>query len=737
MRTATALSALTASLLTATAGLAQHEPVFNRAATFPVVRNLAAGGDPAKKAVAEIVSASEDGRTLVYANSERDAFGFLDITDPTSPQQAGEIPVGGEPTSVTVAGSQALVVVSTSKDKKAPAGYLGAADLASKRMGVQCQLDGQPDSITRSRDGRFAVIAIENERDETLDKGKIPQPPAGELKIVPLMNGVPDCAAMRSVALTGLAAVAGDDPEPEFVDVNGRNEAVVTLQENNHVVIVRLEDGRILHHFAAGSVSLSDVDSKRDGVISATGRLEGLAREPDAVRWLDDERFVIANEGDYQGGSRGFTIFNRSGAVEWDSGNALEHLAMRLGHYPERRAGSKGVEPEGIEVARFGEATYIFVGMERASLIAVYRDRGPGQAPDYVQALPTGAAPEGLLALPARDLFVSASEADDLETGARSVITIYRRGPGPAAYPTIVSDNASSGAPIAWGALSGLSIDPSNPARLYAVTDSFYSQGKVLSLDVSATPARIVAETVVTRDGKPAGLLDLEGVTARPAGGFWLASEGNPERKEGPTESLLVRVAPDGAILEEIPLPEAVKARATRFGYEGVAVTGEGAEERVWLALQREWKDDPKGLVKIAVYTPGSKAWGFLHYPIEAAERGWVGLSDLTPAGDGSFIVLERDNQIGDLARVKRLYRISTAGVAPAQAGQPIPVLKKALVRDLLADLRAGGGAVIEKVEGFAMSGNGEAYAVTDNDGVDGSSGETQFLRLGRISATQ
>jgi hypothetical protein len=64
------------------------------------------------------VSASDDGRILVYANSERDAFGFVDIADPAAPKSAGEISVGGEPTSVTVVDGQALVVVSTSKDKK-------------------------------------------------------------------------------------------------------------------------------------------------------------------------------------------------------------------------------------------------------------------------------------------------------------------------------------------------------------------------------------------------------------------------------------------------------------------------------------------------------------------------------------------------------------------------------------------------------------------------------------------
>jgi hypothetical protein len=225
MRLSSKLSALAAALLGTTAASAQTGAVFNRIATFPIVRNLPDGADASKKTVAEIVSASEDGLLLVYANSERDAFGFLDIADPAAPKPAGEIPVGGEPTSVTVVGGKALVVVSTSKDKKAPAGYLGVVDLATKQMVSRCDLGGQPDSIAKSRDGRFVAIAIENERDESLDKGKIPQLPAGDLKVFSLANGTPDCGSMKSIALTGLAAVAGEDPEPEFVDINGANEA--------------------------------------------------------------------------------------------------------------------------------------------------------------------------------------------------------------------------------------------------------------------------------------------------------------------------------------------------------------------------------------------------------------------------------------------------------------------------------------------------------------------------------
>ena len=722
------------TLLTAASASAQTWS-FDRIATILVTANIP-DPDRNKKAVAEIVAASEDGLTLAYANAERGAVGFVDISNPAEPRPAGEVDMGGEVTSVTVLGQKVFVAVVTSKDKKAPAGHVATVDLLSRHIESRCDVGGQPDSIAKSPDRQFIAIAVENERDEDLDKGKLPQLPAGELKILRVPNGMPDCNAMKSVALTGLAQVVPTDPEPEFVDINEANEAVVTLQENNHIAIVDLATAKVVAHFAAGSVTIDRVDTKRDGVIRPLNRLEAVSREPDAVKWLDRNRFVTANEGDYQGGSRGFTIFNRNGQVEWDSGPMLEHLAMTHGHYPERRSANKGTEPEGIEVARYGDGTYIFVGTERSSFVAVYRDRGPGQAPEYVQLLPSGTGPEGLTAIPSRDLFVVANEVDNPETGARSSIMFYRRNEGSPAYPTVVSEPSAAGTLITWGALSGLSLDPANTNRLFAVSDGFYAQGKILTVDIGASPAKIVAEIVVTKGGQPAANLDLEGIAARPRGGFWLASEGNPERKEGATDNLLSRVSSSGEIEEEVVLPDSIKGAATRFGYEGVAVTGEGEDETVWVAIQREWKDDPKGLVKIGAYKPASRTWRFFHYPLEPAfGEGWIGLSEITAVGNDTFVVIERDNRIGDAAKVKRLYRFSTAGLTPAEPGKAPTIVNKTLVRDLMLDLQVPRGYVLEKVEGFAVAGSGEAFAVTDNDGVENSSGETQLLRLGRLSA--
>ena len=252
-------------------------------------------------------------------------------------------------------------------------------------------------------------------------------------------------------------------------------------------------------------------------------------------------------------------------------------------------------------------------------------------------------------------------------------------------------------------------------------------------IDATRPPAEITDAITVTRDGEPVKGLDVEGIARGANGGFWLASEGNPEKKENPTNSQLVRVNAKGSVEEIIELPDALKAQATRYGFEGVAVTGSGASETIWLAVQREWKDDAKGMTKILAYKPATKGWGAVYYPLEKVEGGWVGLSEITASGD-DLIVIERDNLVGDAAKLKQLTRVSLKDVKPQAIGGTLPVLKKTVVRDLLPDLKKPGGYVLDKVESFSIDAAGEGVIITDNDGVDGSSGETQLIRLGKLS---
>jgi len=725
---------LAAALLAGTALAANAAEVFNRIATFHVVDNLPEGADPKKSTVAEIITATPDGNRLVYTDSPGERIGIIDITDARAPKPAGTVALEGEPTSTVVLGNHALVGVVTSKSKAEPSGHLAIVDLGTKKVAAKCDLGGQPDSLAKSGDGAFLAIAIENERDEEVTDGKIPQAPGGTLTTFAVnADGSVDCATKKVIDVTGLAQIAPEDPEPEFVDINGKNEVVLSLQENNHIVIADLTSGKVTSNFTAGTVDLKNIDTEKDGVISLTGKMDGVKREPDAVGWIDDERFVTANEGDLDGGSRGFTIFRKDGNVDYDSGTSFEYEAVRLGHYPEKR-NKKGIEVEGAEVGTFGADKLIFVGSERASLVGVYKDEGAGKAPTFLQALPGGIGPEGLLAIPPRKLLVAASETDLREKDLiGSVVTIYERGEGELDYPTIVSADDANGLPLPWAALSGTVADAKDAGKLYAVTDSAFKQARILTIDATKRPAVITGALTVTKEGSPAKLLDLEGIALAADGGFWLASEGNPERDKDKTQSLLVKTSASGAVLEEIALPEKLTQQATRFGVEGVAVTGSGADETIWLAVQREWKDDPKGMTKLLAYSPATKSWAAVHYPLDTTEKGWVGLSEIT-AAPGGLVVIERDNQVGRDAKIKKLVFVPLQGVTPAPLDGPLPVVVKKELRNLLPDLAAPKGFVLDKVESFALDAAGDAYVITDNDGVDDHSGETQFLGLGKLN---
>ncbi|TIS27623.1 MAG: FHA domain-containing protein [Mesorhizobium sp.] len=677
-----------------------------------------------------VIDTSSSGLFINDSDSPLGAVGFIDITDPKAPKAGGIVKIEGEPTSVVVIGGKVLAGVNTSKSKAKPSGNLTVIDLASKAIEGTCDLGGQPDSLAFSRDGKFLAIAIENERDEELNDGEIPQMPAGDLKIFTMTEGQPDCATMKSVNLADIAEVAAEDPEPEFVAFNEAGEIAVTLQENNHIAIVNAETGAIVTHFSAGSVTLDKIDTKKNGAFSFDGKIENVAREPDAVKWLDNDRLVVANEGDYKGGSRGFTIFSKKGEVVYESGPSFEYQVANAGHYPDDR-NKKGVEPEGLEIGTFGEDELIFVASERGSVVGVYNNAGA--EPQFVQILPSGIGPEGLVAIPSRNLLVTANEADLVEDGlARSHVMIYERSEGPATYPTITAKLTPDGTPLGWGALSALAAGDT-AGKLFATSDSFYANApSIFEIDATQTPALITGKTIVTRDGHPAQKLDIEGIVADGEGGFWLANEGDPAKL---VPHAILRVDDKGEIKQEIGFPMDLLAHQTRFGLEGVTTIGEGDDLTLVMAVQREWADDPKNQVKLLAYKPKAKEWSAVRYPLEATEAGWMGLSEIT-AHDGKLYILERDNQIGDLAKVKRVYSVALDAFKPAKLGGELPLVEKTLVRDIIGDLKsATNGYVNDKVEGFTIDRNGDIFVATDNDGVDDSSGETLFLRLGNISA--
>jgi alkaline phosphatase len=365
-----------------------------------------------KDSAAEIV-ATDGADLLVYTNSEKGSIDFVNIADPSAPVADGSIDVGGEPTSVAVAKGMAFVAVNTSKSYTEPSGKLLIIDIYTRDVLQETALAGQPDSIAVDVNNKFIAIAIENERNEDINGGLIPQYPAGNLAIVDTLGNV------KYVDLRGLASIAPSDPEPEFVDINGLGEIVVTLQENNHIVIVD-RNGNIVNHFSAGLVDLNNIDTVKDGVYNPVNSLQNVRREPDAVKWIDDTHFATANEGDYKvkikgqakrGGSRGWTIWNKDGTVVYESAESFETALAEAGYWPDKRAGKKGVEPESIEVTTIDGHRVVFVGAERANAVGVYD----------VSNLSAPKLPEGLVAIPERRLFVTSNEKD-----AKNSLSIFK-----------------------------------------------------------------------------------------------------------------------------------------------------------------------------------------------------------------------------------------------------------------------------------------------------------------------
>ena len=181
-----------------------------------------------------------------------------------------------------------------------------------------------------------------------------------------------DGTALPALAQAGLAAPT--DPEPEYVSINGHNQLAVTLQENNGVALDRpAPPARITKVFSAGTVTVSGIDTKKDGVIDLTGSHHRRPREPDAIAWVDDTLPRHRQRGRLEGRHPRLDRLRQPRRAR-RLGRRQHLRAARRPHglHNDDRAGKKGAEPEGLAVAEFDGIRYAFVGSERSNFVAVY-----------------------------------------------------------------------------------------------------------------------------------------------------------------------------------------------------------------------------------------------------------------------------------------------------------------------------------------------------------------------------
>ena len=164
------------------------------------------------------------------------------------------------------------------------------------------------------------------------------------------------------------------------------------------------------------------------------------------------------------------------------------------------------------------------------------------------------------------------------------------------------------------------------------------------------------------------------------------------------------------------------------------------AQQRGWDYTTPECEqldDDAGGLnangqpnrTRVWIYDPQDDSWDHVGWELAAvpANASWSGLSEITRSPDGQYVLIERDNRTGDFAELKTLVKVS-----PKDASDGLISQDEKTVFDLIPDMLASNGWISDKPEGVAIMADGHTFLVTDNDGVDDGSGETQFLDLGR-----
>ncbi|MBW5448852.1 hypothetical protein GE107_22685 [Cohnella sp. CFH 77786] len=716
----------------------------------PLARFAVPGGG-----IAEIIAATPDGSKLFYTGAGLGTIGVLDITNPAKPKQLAAIDAGGEPTSVAVTrdGRTALAVVIASKREigekpEIKPGKLLAIDTKTLKIRGSLDIGNHPDSIavTTVNKQTVAVIAIENEPIYLDDKGvrideDKPGLPGdisgpGFVQIVTVNASNIGKSKVRTVTFNerqmaekGLLYPA--DPQPEFVDIRS-GKAAVTLQENNGVAIIDLKSAKLSGLFSAGKPVKQPADLSEDGKVAFTGSYpEDVAKEenagarmPDAVAWnAAGTALYTADEGelDFTGG-RGWSAWSPAGKLLWSDKGTLERKAAQYGQYDDGRSEAKGIEVEGMETAVYGKKEFAFVGSERGSFVAVYDIAKPA-SPAFVQFLPTGSRPEGLLAVPQKNLFLASDETTGTITLFQGISGSY----APSANnPTLIADPG-----VSWAAISGLAPDAKNSQVLYAVPDAAM-EPYIYKISLNKGTAKLTYDAAVLDEGKPAHL-DMEGITpdtsilAGEHPGFWLASEGNAAfKKEDYMGNLLVQVDSHGKVLKKVALPLEIDSAdggvIRNNGFEGVAVSSDG--RYLLAAIQREYAADQKvggtSYTRIARYDLQQNSWDFFLYPLEktSVKGDWIGLSEIVNLGNDRFAVIERDKQVGGAAKLKAVYTFTLDGLKPFAgvteetsdiAGSVIRKTKALELKDTIAPF--------EKLEGLTVTPDGKVWAAVDNDG--------------------
>lgn len=401
----------------------------------------------------EIAAFDPTSKRLYVVNGESRKVDVLNIADPSHPERVDSITLGaGKESANSVAFAKGTLAIAVQADVKTSPGKLVLIDVATQKR-REIPVGSQPDMVTFTPDGRYALTANEGEPDD-----KYEVDPEGTVSIVEVATGAArlvrftEGSIPAGVRVFGPKAKPAQDVEPEYIAVSKDGKtAFVTLQENNALAVLDIAAGRFTSVVPLGTKDFgkpgNELGAFKNGAVEfGPQKLRGnyqpdsiaffggylyTANEGDAREWGDykesEEKggFNVSRVDGHLFGARSLSVWSTEGNLVWDSGSEIERATAEkypkffnvsnTKNKPGGRDADKGPEPEGLAVGLVDAHAYAFVGLERIGGVVVYdladpkkpRLRGYVNNRDFEADPKTAEAkdlgPEGIHFIPAAD----------------------------------------------------------------------------------------------------------------------------------------------------------------------------------------------------------------------------------------------------------------------------------------------------------------------------------------------
>ncbi|MBD8071613.1 choice-of-anchor I family protein [Bacillus sp. PS06] len=276
--------------------------------------------------VAEIVKYNSDNKKFYVINGQEQTLDIVSLEGLTSSdtvqqlQKEKSINIAeaiqdnnftyGDLTSIDISTSQDMIAVAVQEKDYTKPGKIVVIDYDGE-MKAEYEAGIQPDMVKITEDGKYILSA--DEAEPRLGLGNVD--PEGSITIVDMNSGnskrvkfddesvIADDVHIRN---NGTKADAIKDLEPEYIAVSkDGKKAYVTLQENNAIATIDIENGKVLSVKSLGykdhSVPGNELDAARNGKIEFENLPILGAYMPDAVASVNiggTEYLVTGNEGD-------------------------------------------------------------------------------------------------------------------------------------------------------------------------------------------------------------------------------------------------------------------------------------------------------------------------------------------------------------------------------------------------------------------------------------------------------